>query len=199
MFGRNQSDERTDGTPGQPVPITDLCRQPERRQRRHPAKTPQPGHHRGERGMRSHLSDSGIETVPTFGGSDDGLVGGGECFRSTLWEWLWRSQLGYASVSGYRRRRRGVSRLTGNRCGLRRFSRPRCATVGSSSSNRAPAALDHFHSLRIVCASDLTGDSPLCETQISTGQCACRSEPPPQHILRSLLCVRIDLPASRSR
>src|SRR5206468_9147158 len=53
----NQPDEGPDGVAGEPVPVTDLDREPEGGQRGDPAQARQPSHDRGEFAVRSHLLD----------------------------------------------------------------------------------------------------------------------------------------------
>ena len=74
MLGRDQSEEGADGVAREPVPVTDLDRQPKPGQRRYPTQAAQPVHHGSELGIGGHRCDRRIQTIPEGQGSQHGLV-----------------------------------------------------------------------------------------------------------------------------
>ena len=74
-LGGHQPEVGADRPPGQPVPVPDLDREPERGQRRDPTQAAQPDHHGGELAGRGHLGDRGIEPVPARHRGQQRVVG----------------------------------------------------------------------------------------------------------------------------
>ena len=74
-LGGHQPEVGADRAAGQPVPVADLDRQPERGQRGDPAQAAQPGHHRGVVAAGGHLGDRHVEPVPAGRGGQHRVVG----------------------------------------------------------------------------------------------------------------------------
>jgi pimeloyl-ACP methyl ester carboxylesterase len=76
VLAGHQSDERSDGVAGEPVPVADLDCERERGQRRHPAQTAQSSHDGRELAVGGHGPDRGIESVTSGVDGENGVVVG---------------------------------------------------------------------------------------------------------------------------